>query len=376
MTPVVQNVLIVGGGFSGLAAAIALRRQGIAVEVVELEPDWQTDGIGLSLSGSALRALGSLGILDAFLAHGHVCDGIDLLAPDGSLLAQLSTPRVAGPDVPGCGAILRRNLARVLADEAFRLGANVRLGSTFRALRQSASAVEVEFADGRCRRYDLVIGADGIRSRVRDAILPQRYQPQYCGQGCWRVLIPRTPEIRRTTLWVGGAIKAGACPVSAREMYLFINEVRRSEELVPDEQLAPLIKSLLADMPDKSLRKIGEQLDVHASVVFRPMESLLVPLPWHQGRVVLIGDAVHAATPHLASGIALGFEDAVVLAEVLSKAASISVALAEFGQRRWERCRANVGNARRLSDIEVRGEGGYAHRDLMDASLAGMLDEI
>ena len=117
----VQNVLIVGGGFSGLAAAIALRRQGIAVEVAELEPDWQTDGIGISLPGAALRVFRTLGILDAFLTHGHVSDGIDLLEPDGRPLAHLSTPRAAGPDVPGCGAIMRRKLARVLADEALRL---------------------------------------------------------------------------------------------------------------------------------------------------------------------------------------------------------------------------------------------------------------
>lgn len=376
MSRLVQNVLIVGGGFSGLAAAIALRKQGIAVDVVELEPDWLTDGIGISLAGAALRAFESLGILDAFIASGHVCDGIDFLAPDGSLLAKLPTPRVAGPDVPGSGAIMRRNLARVLGDEALRLGANVRLGSTFRALRQNASAVEVEFADGRCRRYDLVIGADGIRSRVREAILPQRYQPEYCGQGCWRVLIPRTPEIERTTLWVGGKLKAGVCPVSAHEMYLFINEVRPSAAWVPDAELLPLVKVLLAEMPNKTLQKIGGQLNEYSNVVFRPMESLLVPLPWHQGRVVLIGDAVHAATPHLASGICLGVEDAVVLAEVLGSAASISAALEEFEQRRWERCRANVENTRRLSDIEVRGEGGAAHMDLMETSFACMLDEI
>ena len=372
----VQNVLIVGGGFSGLAAAIALRRQGIAVEVAELEPDWQTDGIGISLPGAALRVFRTLGILDAFLTHGHVSDGIDLLEPDGRPLAHLSTPRAAGPDVPGCGAIMRRKLARVLADEALRLGVNVRLGSTFRALRQSPDAVEVEFADGRCRHYDLVVGADGIRSRVRDALFAQRYRPDYSGQGCWRLLIPRSPEIRRTTLWVGGAIKAGACPVSEQDMYFFINEKRRSEELVPDAQLAPLTKMLLQQMPDRRVQSIGEALDAHSSVVFRPLESLLVPLPWYQGRVVLIGDAVHAATPHLASGICLGIEDAVVLAGLLVNAGSIPGALDEFGRRRWERCRVSVENARRLSDIEVCGAGGQAHVDLMRTAFAGMLAEI
>ncbi|RJF95789.1 FAD-dependent oxidoreductase [Noviherbaspirillum saxi] len=376
MTRLVQNVLIVGGGVSGLTTAIALCKHGIAVEVVELEPDWLTDGIGISLVGAALRVFRSLGILDAFLAHGHASDGIDLLTPDGSLLAQLSTPRVAGPEVPGGGAIKRRNLARILGDEALNLGANVRLGSTFRALRQDGRSVEVEFADGHCRRYDLVIGADGIRSKVREAVLPEVYQPEYCGQGCWRALLPRAPEIERTTLWVGGKVKAGVCPVSDTEMYLFINEHRHSAAHVSDAKLLPMAKRLLAEMPNKTLQMIGEQINARSCLVFRPMESLLVPLSWHQGRVVLIGDAVHASTPHLAAGTCLGVEDAVVLAEVLNSAASVPEALQQFEQRRWERCRTVVENARRLSQIEIEGEGGSAHVGLMEASFARMLDEI
>jgi 2-polyprenyl-6-methoxyphenol hydroxylase-like FAD-dependent oxidoreductase len=376
MTRLVEKVLIIGGGFSGLAAAIALRRQGIAVEVVELEPDWVTDQIGISLVGAALRAFGTLGILDAFLAAGHASDGVDLLAPDGTALAHLPTPRVAGPGVPGGGAIKRRELARILGDEALRLGVDVRLGSTFRTLQEDGQSVTVEFADGHRRRYDLVIGADGIRSRVRAAILPRAGQPEYSGQGCWRAMIPRTPDIERTTLWVAEKVKAGVCPVSATEMYLFINEYRPAPDPIPGAQLLPLVRGLLANMPGRDLQRIGERLNARSCVVYRPMESLLVPLPWHQGRVALIGDAVHAPTPHLASGTCLGVEDAVVLAAVLNSAASIEEALTAFEARRWERCRTIVGNARRLSEIEVRGEGGAAHAELMEASFTRLLEDI
>lgn len=376
MTRLVQNVLIVGGGFSGLAMAIALRKADIAVEVVEFEPDWLTDGIGISMVGPALRAFRSLGILDDFLREGHGSDGVDLLSPEGSVLAHLPTPRVAGADVPGGGAIMRRTLAKILADKALNLGANVRLGSTFRALRQDAESIEVEFADGQRRRYDLVIGADGIRSKVRDAIISQPCKPRYCGQGSWRALVPRAPEIERTTVWAGGTIKAGVCPVSESEMYLFINEHRPSPESVPDLQLLPLARGLLAHMPSKLLQKIGEQLNERSCVVFRPMESLFVPLPWHQGRVVLIGDAVHAPTPHLASGTCLGVEDALVLVESLEHAASIPEALAKFEQRRWERCRLTVEDSFRLSEIEVQGRGGPVHAEIMEAAFSRLLEEI
>jgi 2-polyprenyl-6-methoxyphenol hydroxylase-like FAD-dependent oxidoreductase len=371
----VQNVLIVGGGFSGLAAAIALRKQGIEVEVVELEPDWMTDGIGISLVGAALRAFESLGILDAFLACGHVSDGIDVLDPKGDVLGVIPTPRLLA-DVPGAAAIKRRRLARVLGDEAMRLGANIRLGSTFRSLHQDAYSVEVEFADGRRRRYDLVIGADGIRSKVRDAVLPQGFKPEYTGQGCWRALIPRSPEIERTTLWVGGKLKAGACPVSDKEMYLFINESRASSEQVPDAHLLPLAKALLAGMPNRALQEIGAQLGEASCLVFRPMESLLVPLPWHVGRVVLIGDAVHAPTPHLASGTCLGIEDGVVLAEELHRGESLAAALTAYEERRRERCSTAVENSRRLCELEVHGDGGVAHAAMMESGFARMLEDI
>lgn len=376
MSRLVQRVLIVGGGFSGLAAAIELRKRDIAVEVIELEPDWVTDGIGISLVGATLRAFGALGILDAVLAEGHASDGIDLFAPDGAWLAQLPTPRIAGPEVPGGGAIMRRRLAKILADKAMSLGAEVRLGITFRAMHQDAQSVEVEFADGRRRRYDLVIGADGIRSKVRDTVLPQTGKPQYCEQGTWRALVARSPDIARTTLWVGGKIKAGLSPVSATEMYLFFNEHRPSPDPVPDAQLLPLAKALLAQLPDARLQQIGAQLDQRSCVVFRPIESLLVPLPWHRGRVALIGDAVHAPTPHLASGACLGIEDALVLADAMNDAPSIPAALAAFQDRRWERCRMVIENARRLSEIEVQGLGGAAHEGLMEASFARLREEI
>lgn len=371
-----HNVLIIGGGFSGLAAAIALRQQGIGVEVVEREPDWMSDGIGISLVGAALRALRTLGILDAFLACGHVSDGIDVLAPQGALLGQIPTPRVAGPDVPGAAAIKRRDLARVLADEAMKLGANIRLGITFRQLRQDADGVEVEFADGRCRRYDLVIGADGIRSSVRKAVLAHSIEPDYTGQGCWRALLARAPEINRTTLWAGERIKAGLCPVSDSEMYLFINEPRMAPEPVADAHLLPLAQALLASMPAPALQQIGAQLNARSRLVFRPMESLLLPLPWHQGRVVLIGDAVHAPTPHLASGTCLGIEDAVVLAEILRDATSLPAALTQFGQRRFARCKALVEDSRQLCELELQGQGGAAHTSLMEQGFARMLEPI
>ncbi|MNJ71859.1 3-hydroxybenzoate 6-hydroxylase [compost metagenome] len=111
-------------------------------------------------------------------------------------------------------------------------------------------------------------------------------------------------------------------------------------------------------------------------MVFRPLEGLLVPEPWHRGRVVLIGDAVHATTPHLASGACIGIEDAIVLAEELAGAADLSGALHRWQQRRWERCRMVVENSARLGEIEISGGDKAEHMRIMDESFRALAEPI
>src|SRR5213083_1235759 len=101
MTSPAKNILIIGGGFSGMSAAIQLRKQGLAVDVVEIDPGWRSYGAGISLGGATLRAFKTLGILDQFLEHGSAADGVDLFLPHGQHLSTLPTPRLAGPEVPG-----------------------------------------------------------------------------------------------------------------------------------------------------------------------------------------------------------------------------------------------------------------------------------
>ena len=212
-----QRILIIGGGFSGMSAAIELRRQGHAVDLVEIDAGWRNYGAGISLGGATLRAFRQLGILDAFLAQGHAADGVRLCLPHGPQVAELPTPRLAGADVPGGGGILRPVLARILADATRASGADIRLGCTFTRFVQDADGVDVEFTDGQCRRYDLVIGADGLYSKVRAALLPQAPQPVYSGQAVWRAMLPRLPGIDAATMWLGPHVEPGATPAPKTE---------------------------------------------------------------------------------------------------------------------------------------------------------------
>lgn len=374
MTP--RRILIIGGGFSGMAAAIQLRKQGAEVDLVEIDPGWRSYGAGISLGGATLRAFRTLGVLEAFLAQGSATDGVHICAPHGPKVAELPTPRIAGAEVPGGGAIMRPVLARILAEATRAAGTEVHLGCTFTAIEQDAEGVEVSFTDGQRRRYDLVIGADGLYSKVRESQFPGAPRPRYSGQAVWRAVLPRPPEIATATMWMGPRVKPGVNPVSATEMYLFVTEPRPTNDHVDPADFAGLLRGLLEGFPAPTLQAIRASIEPGSQIVYRPLEGLLMPRPWSRGRVVLIGDTVHATTPHLASGACIGIEDALVLAEELGRGHDIPAALAAFEARRWERCRMVVENSARLGEIEVAGGDKEEHARIMRESLMALAQPI
>jgi 2-polyprenyl-6-methoxyphenol hydroxylase-like FAD-dependent oxidoreductase len=376
MTSAAKRILIIGGGFSGMSAALQLRKQGIDVELVEIDAGWRSYGAGISLGGATLRAFKTLGVLEQFLRLGNAADGVEIRGPDDTPITTLPTPRIAGPDVPGGGAIMRPVLARILADATRASGAVVRLGCTSTAIEQDAEGVDVTFTDGQRRRYELVIGADGLYSKVREALFPEAPKPRYSGQAVWRAVLPRPPEVKTATMWMGGKVKPGVNPVSATEMYMFITENRPTNERVDPKDFAPLMSELLSGFTAPIVQQIRESLGSGSQIVFRPLEGLLLPQPWHRGRVVLIGDTVHATTPHLASGACIGIEDAIVLAEEIERGGSVEQALQAFEARRWERCRMVVENSSRLGEIEIVGGSKQEHAQIMRDSLMALTQPI
>ncbi|MRW89779.1 NAD(P)-binding protein [Duganella sp. FT80W] len=371
-----KKVLIVGGGFSGMSAAIELRKRGIEVDLVEIDPGWRSYGAGISLGGATLRAFKKLGILDEFLKRGFGSDGVDLCTPNGHRIAQLPTPRITGPDVPGGGAIMRPVLAAILAEATRASGTNVRLGCTFKSITQDANGVDVVFDDGSTGRYDLVIGSDGLYSKMRETVFPDAPKPKYTGQGVWRAVLPRPPEAERAAMWLGPKIKVGLNPVSATEMYIYVTEDRADNAFISPDEFLERLRALLAPFEAPTVQWMRDQLGVHSQIIYRPLEGLLLPRPWSKGRIVLIGDTVHATTPHMASGACIGIEDAIVLAEELEQHADTDAALAAFEDRRWERCRMVVENSGRLGEIEITGGDKAEHGRIMRETLEALNQPI
>lgn len=376
MSPCVNKVLIVGGGFSGMSAAIELRKNDIEVDLVEIDPNWRTDGAGISIGGATLRAFKTLGILEDFLKVGSAHNGLDIHAPHGVHLAHIPTPVIGDPDIPNSGAIMRPALAKILAEKTRQSGSNVKLGCTFTEMTQTENGVDVTFADGTSQSYDLVIGADGMFSQVRKTQFPEAEEPKYVGQGIWRAVLPRLPEVKNTMMWVGPHLKVGVNPMSKDEMYLFLTEDKKERQHVEPADFLEKLKALMATFPAPIIQQFKDMMNEDSLIDFRAIGKLLVPAPWYKNRIVLIGDTVHATTPHLASGACIGIESAIVLAEELSKNVSLEKALATFQDRRWERCRMVVENSARLAQIEIEGGDKQEHTQIMRESMMALAQPI
>jgi 2-polyprenyl-6-methoxyphenol hydroxylase-like FAD-dependent oxidoreductase len=370
----VRKVLVIGGGIAGMCSAIQLRKIGVEVDLVEIDPEWRVYGAGITISGPTLRAFKEIGVLDEIIAQGWCADGCTIALADGTVLGEIPTPRIAGDDVPGAGAIMRPLLARILSKATLASGAKVRLGVTFTAIEQDADACTVHFTDGTQSSYDLVIGADGVLSKTRQVVFPEMDVPAYTGQGCWRAVVARPPEIDHAHMFMTRDMKVGVNPVSDSEMYLFLLERIPEDAYIPVDawpaRLATLLKGFTGVIGD-----IRDNLNADSRIVYRPLHNLLVKAPWHKGNVVLIGDAVHATTPHLASGAGISVEDALVLVEELAAEAPLADTLARFTARRFERARMVVESSQRLGVLEASGsqEAKTEHAMVMRHAMTALL---
>jgi 2-polyprenyl-6-methoxyphenol hydroxylase-like FAD-dependent oxidoreductase len=315
-----------------------LAKQGVTAEIIDSDPEWKVYGAGITITGPTLRAFRDLGLLDAIAAQGFLSNGAHFMLFNGNLLAT-QEPLPIEPGLPAAGGIMRPRLHQIMSDEVRRLGITVRLGLTVARLDQDESGVDVAFSDGSSGRYDLVIGADGIYSQTRGMLFPAAMQPEYTGQMSWRVVAPRPPEMDYNEFYFGHRHIGGINPCSQDEVYAFILNPEPEPSRVADADKPAVLKELLKDFGG-FLGEIRDGLGPQSSIVQRPFEYAMQPKPWHVGRVVLIGDAVHATTAHLASGAGIAVEDALVLADELAKCGGdVGRGLIAYTERRFERCR-------------------------------------
>jgi 2-polyprenyl-6-methoxyphenol hydroxylase-like FAD-dependent oxidoreductase len=331
-----SRVLIIGGGIGGLTSAIALRRSGRDVTVIERDPGWSVYGVGIIQQSNVLRAVKALGILDEYLAAGFGFDAVEVFLPDGRKVARVPSHRL----VEGCPANVgmgRRALHALLGRHVKALGATVRLGVVADSLRDDGAGVQCAFSDGSEDRFDIVIGADGLHSKTRALLFPAAPQSAFTGQAVWRYNFPRPEELDAMQVF-NGRTGAGLVPLSAEQMYLYATTPEPDNPRYEREGLAARMRAKLAGTAPQ-ITSLAALINDDEGVVYRPLEWLLLEGPWHRGRIVLLGDAVHATTPHLGQGAGMAIEDSVVLAEEIARHAAPEDAFVAYRARRFDRCR-------------------------------------
>jgi 2-polyprenyl-6-methoxyphenol hydroxylase-like FAD-dependent oxidoreductase len=334
----VDKVLVVGGGIGGLCAAIALRREGVPVDLVEIKSDWTVYGVGIIQQSNVVREMARLGVLDRYLDAAYSFEDVGIYDLEGAPLARIPGQRLAGPQYPANVGISRLALHKVLSSTAIELGAQIRLGLSVETFEQDEEGVDVSFTDGSQGRYALMVGADGVYSKIRTLLFGDRYRPRFTGQAVWRYNFPRDPSIDHLANYMGPGGNAGLVPLSDNLMYMFSTSHEPENPWYPPEQLAELMRDRISNIGGL-VGRLREQITESSQVVYKPMEVVFVDEPWFKGRVLLIGDAAHATTPHLGQGAGMAIEDALVLSMELTADGSMEQKLQRFMNRRFERCK-------------------------------------
>jgi 2-polyprenyl-6-methoxyphenol hydroxylase-like FAD-dependent oxidoreductase len=304
-----QRVLVIGGGIAGLATSRALLQQGIEADVVERAPAWSHPGIGMYLPANSVRALSSLGLEAPLLDHGYEIKRQLFRDQRTRVLLDVDLRDVWGATGP-CLAISHGALHELL-----REGITVRLGTVVTALDDDGAGVRATFADGSTALYELVVGADGVHSWVRSAVLGGA-DATFVGQASWRFLVDGFPEISAWTVRLGRGKAFLTIPIGDGRIYCYadVNAERASD---PTDGDPAKLAELYRDFGEPVSTILRESFSTVNQPYFAPIEEV-VQQPWVRGRLLLVGDAAHAMSPNMAEGAGMALEDALVLAETIA----------------------------------------------------------
>lgn len=357
MNTLLKKALIIGGGVAGPAAALALQHVGIDAVMYEAnETSGQNKSAFLTVATNGINALRTLDAFDAVMARGFWVSRMQLYSGTGKRLGEMSHN--------GAGiAIPRNQLVSALGDEAMRRGIPLQTGKQLVNAWTTANGVTAQFADGTQATGDLLIGADGLNSKVRTLIDRSAPNPRYVGLvGLGGVVVaPEVPPVPETfTFAFGKRAFFGWVTSPKGETYWFANmpypqkpDRQTLKTIVPQEWKRQLAELFAHDaIPATTLINATNDQDGFVPIISHDLSP--VPI-WHQGAMVLVGDAAHTTTPSSGQGASLALEDSIVLAKSLRDCSFLSQALTMYEALRRPRIEKVASLARRTNQGKVAG---------------------
>jgi 2-polyprenyl-6-methoxyphenol hydroxylase-like FAD-dependent oxidoreductase len=359
-----KRVLIIGGGIAGPVTAMALKRAGMDPVVFEAHAAG-SEGVGafLTLAVNGLEALQVLDLKDAVATLGMETPGMELISGRGKALGTFAMQS---------RTVSRSDLYQVLRDEAVRRGIQIEYGKSLEAAELTQDGdVRARFADGTSAEGELLIGADGLRSRTRTIIDPKAPAARHIGllnTGGYAhgLRLPGRPGVAHFIF--GRRCFFGYFIHPDGEVWWFANPPSRDEPS-REELLAITSEQWRARLVDLFETDRGPMLDIIAAStqIFPGWNTYDFPrVPkWHNDRMIIIGDAVHATSPSAGQGASMAIEDAVVLATCLRDVPDPAVAFATFKRLRAERVERVVKHGKRSGDGKAQGAIGASIRDVV-----------
>ncbi len=337
------HIIIAGAGIGGIVAALSLLQRGFDVDLYEQATDLQEIGAGVQISANGSRVLCALGLEAAMTGIASI--------PLGKEVRLFSTGQtwkmydVGAGSVERYGApywmVHRGDFHRVLLNalEAAKPGC-VHLGARCTGFTQDGGGVTLTTQDGRHIHGDVLVGADGVHSRIRNALFGES-KAKFTGFICWRAVIPmsRLPERLHRPYgvnWMGPHGHVVTYPLRRGELLNLVTAIERDDWLGESWSEPGDMAEFRADLaiwhPD--VQAILDQVDVPYKWALLGREPLDT---WSVGHVTLLGDACHPTLPFLAQGANMAIEDGMVLARCLETYADVPEALRRYDLARRDR---------------------------------------
>jgi|tagenome__1003787_1003787.scaffolds.fasta_scaffold20851219_2 2-polyprenyl-6-methoxyphenol hydroxylase-like FAD-dependent oxidoreductase len=355
-----MRVLISGGGIAGLTLAVLLKKQGIEPIVVEREPRLGATGYMMDFFGTGWDVAERMGLVAALRAVRYPIERMEFVSADGEPYCTVPIERVRSALDNRYVYLRRSDLEKILFDRAREVGVEVRFGASIDALDDDGACVHVRFADEAADHFDLVVGADGVHSKVREIVFgPEQQFARYLGYYAAAFHFGREDygldhafklyEETDRTVWL--------YPIDAQRADATM--VFRQAEIghVPREQRPALLRARFANagwVAQKLLRELEP-----AEPVFLDSLTQIVMPDWHCGRVVLVGDACGCLTLAAGQGSQIAMAGAWVLARELSRRADHGAAFRAYQDFLKPHVVAKQRDAARFAKLLVPSAGSW-----------------
>lgn len=327
-----MKILIVGGGIAGVTLAHQLQKKH-QITIIERGAAWRTVGYGVGIFRAGLEVLKKLSLDQDFWNSGYPVNELAILSSKkGALRFQMSI-ETKEKNTPGMISFERESIHKAVHKKLE--GVAVKFNTTIKSIAQTDDGADVEFADGSKETFDLVVGADGIRSTVRSLVFGDNKLKSY-GWNVWGAWAPPATQPFQGLYFLSGPRETVfSFPLHGKYAVGLMYKTDDPSALPESKEAMlsrfPLLKSQISDM----VSAIDDtSVLLHDTVHYVEMDE------WYKNRVVLIGDARHGLSPITGQGTSLALEDAFVLAEELNKNEDIAVALSRFSDRRDARLRS------------------------------------